>query len=108
MSPEIWKGDLYSSKCDIYSLGCLIFELSTLKHPYEARSTHELEKKVLRRKTPSISSYYSSELNYIIKKCLIKNPEDRPSAVDLLNHTIIIWKMAKYKFSFDVKVIKNT
>ena len=82
--------------------------MSTLKHPYEAWSTHELEKKVLRHKTPSISNAYSSELNFIIKKCLIKNPLDRPSAIDLLNHTIIIRKMSKYQFNFEVKEVKNT
>ena len=71
----------------------MIYELATYKHPYEANSTHELEKKVLWWKTPNIDNFYSSELNYIIKWCLIKNPDDRPSADEILNHTIIIRKM---------------
>ena len=58
----------------------MTFELATLKHPYEAKSQNELEKKVIQNRTPDIPSDYSPELNYIIKKCLTKNPEDRPSA----------------------------
>lgn len=75
----------------------MTFELAALKHPYEANSQNELEKKVTMHKTPDISSYYSSELNYIIKKCLTKNPDDRPSAEELFDHVIVKRKSKEFK-----------
>lgn len=93
LSPEIWKKEDYSSKADIFSLGCLLYELATLKHPYEAKSQDELEMKVLSLKAPDIDSSYSSELNYLIKKCLTKNPNDRPSADEFFRNKIIMQKL---------------
>lgn len=97
LSPEIWRREEYNSKCDIFSLGCLTYELATLKHPYEANSQRELEKKVTQLKTPDITSDYSPELNYIIKKCLIKDPEMRPSAKELIEHVIVMRKSQEYQ-----------
>ena len=36
MSPEICQGRNYSFKTDIWSLGCILYELCTLKHAFEA------------------------------------------------------------------------
>ncbi|XP_053158045.1 serine/threonine-protein kinase Nek5-like [Hemicordylus capensis] len=38
MSPEFCEGMLYSSKADIWVLGCLLFELCTLQPPFEGFS----------------------------------------------------------------------
>lgn len=46
-------------KCDVFSLGCLIYELATLKHPFEATSANELQKKVTKKKTPDLPIFYS-------------------------------------------------
>ena len=35
-SPEIWKGQQYDSKCDIWALGCIIYEMCTLLPPFRA------------------------------------------------------------------------
>ena len=34
MSPEMLKGSKYNAKADIWSLGCIVYEMITLKRPY--------------------------------------------------------------------------
>ncbi len=36
MSPELCEGQPYNEKSDIWSLGCVLYELCTLKHPFDA------------------------------------------------------------------------
>lgn len=36
-SPEIWKGQKYDNKCDIWALGCIIYEMCTLLPPFRAQ-----------------------------------------------------------------------
>lgn len=42
MAPEILKGQKYSSKADLWSVGTILFEMITGKPPFPARSTVEL------------------------------------------------------------------
>lgn len=48
MAPEILNGCYYDCKCDIYSLGCLIFELLFAECPYEANTLGELKRRIKR------------------------------------------------------------
>ena len=36
LSPEVWENKPYTAKSDIWALGCVLYELATLKHPFEA------------------------------------------------------------------------
>lgn len=58
-SPEVWKDQPYDSKSDIWSLGCVLYEMTTLKPPFRAEDMAGLYKKVIRGMYPKIQSTYS-------------------------------------------------
>ena len=37
MSPEVLKHDGYNSKSDVWSLGCVLYELCTLEHAFKGQ-----------------------------------------------------------------------
>ncbi len=55
-SPEIWKGQLYDAKADIWSLGCLMYELLTLQKPFQAEDMLELHRKIAKSSFSKITN----------------------------------------------------
>ena len=53
-SPEVWKDMPYDFKSDIWSLGCVIYEATSLRSPFIADSMEELYKKIVRGVFPRI------------------------------------------------------
>ena len=45
-SPEVWRDEPYDFKSDIWSLGCIIYELCALKPPFRAKNMEGLYSKV--------------------------------------------------------------
>ena len=88
-SPEIWNNKPYDYKCDIWSAGCIIYEMARFHVPFRAGSMKELYNNVMKGLYPPIPLKYSHELKNIIKKILVINPELRPTANELLNCNII-------------------
>jgi NIMA (never in mitosis gene a)-related kinase len=84
MSPEVCNNKKYSYKTDIWSLGCVVFELCTFNKPFMADSIVALAFKILNEKIPEVSEKYS-DMRKIVENMMDKNPETRPSARDLLN-----------------------
>lgn len=46
-SPEVWTEKSYNSKSDIWSFGCVIYELAALKPPFTAPDFPSLRKKIV-------------------------------------------------------------
>ncbi|RPD59747.1 kinase-like protein [Lentinus tigrinus ALCF2SS1-7] len=87
MSPELMQEKAYDSKSDIWSLGCLIYELCALKPPFHEAKTHaELSILIRNGRVPPLPKGYSPALTTIIKSMLNLNPALRPSATQLLQH----------------------
>ena len=89
-SPEVWKDKPYDSKCDIWSLGCVIYEMAALKPPFRANDMQGLFRKVQKGVFDKIPSHYSKDLFDIIALCLQISPSARPSCDQLLNHPIVV------------------
>ncbi|KAG7444257.1 kinase-like protein [Guyanagaster necrorhizus] len=87
MSPELMQEKAYDSKSDIWSLGCLIYELCALKPPFHEAKTHsELSILIRNGRVPPLPKGYSQSLSGIIRAMLSLNPAMRPSAAQLLQH----------------------
>jgi eukaryotic-like serine/threonine-protein kinase len=80
MSPEQTSGRPLDHRTDIFSLGVLLFEMSTGKRPFEGSSSAELVSAILRDTPPSVTDSrpdLPSDLARIIRRCLEKDPRHR-------------------------------
>mmetsp|Transcript_28141 Transcript_28141/g.45600 ORF Transcript_28141/g.45600 Transcript_28141/m.45600 type:complete len:908 (+) Transcript_28141:221-2944(+) len=89
MSPEMCQNRPYNYKSDIWALGCVLYELCTLKHAFTAQHFPGMVLKILRGSYPPIPTTYSQGLRDLVATMLSKQPEQRPSVTAILNHPII-------------------
>ena len=114
-APEIWEQKPYDYKCDIWSIGCILYEMTCLHVPFLGLNMEELYKNIKNLKYKPIPKIYSKDLNEIIKLTLKKNPIDRPSTKELLKNGIILNKMKELdiindnrdEFSYINKTVKK-
>lgn len=83
-SPEVWSNKHYDYKSDMWSLGCLIYELATLKAPFRGNSIKEVYDKVMKGVYDPIPNIYSKKLYDIISSLLMLNPILRPNCEQLI------------------------
>jgi len=89
MSPEICAAERYSLYSDIWSLGCLLYELCAKEPPFNARTHIELFQKIKGGRVSPIPPVYSAELQKVITSCLQVNPNARPDTSQLLNLPVV-------------------
>jgi len=85
MSPELVNRTNYNQKSDIWSLGCLIYELTALMPPFLAANQKLLAMKIKDGHYRPIPTHYSKDLETIIKKMLTVVESKRPTIEDILN-----------------------
>ena len=108
ISPEIWDEKPYDYKCDIWSLGCIIYELCTLFPPFIGSDINELYNNVKTGRYRPISNDYSNDLKQIIEWTLVINPKKRISAKELLNSDIIQNRIKKNSRKDIIEKIVNS
>ena len=59
MSPELFNYQPYSYKSDIWSLGCVLYEMCNLKHAFNAQTINGLAIKILKGNFVPVSTRYS-------------------------------------------------
>ncbi|XP_066483461.1 serine/threonine-protein kinase Nek9 isoform X2 [Tiliqua scincoides] len=91
MSPELCQGVKYNFKSDIWAVGCVIFELLTLKRTFDATNPLNLCVKIVQgnRAMEVDSSVYSLDLIQVVHSCLDQDPEKRPTADELLESPLL-------------------
>ena len=84
MSPEICQAETYNMRSDIWSLGCIMYELCTKEPPFNAKTHIQLAQNIRKGVYKELPSMYSKELQNVIASCLKVNPKFRPDAASLL------------------------
>ena len=88
LSPEICEEIPYNDKSDVWALGCILYELCTFRHPFEANSQGALILKILNSQPDPIDESYSKDLSNLIYLLLDKNCKKRPSCEEILKNNI--------------------
>jgi len=84
MSPEQIRGKRVDGRADIYSLGCMIFELLCGRPPFCGSSTNELLNNHLSQSIPvvdAVNRSVSRSMAVLVKQLLAKDPAQRPSSM---------------------------
>lgn len=85
LSPELCEEKPYNHKSDIWSLGCVLYELCTYKHPFEAKNQGSLIMKIVKGQYVPISSKYSEGLRQMVVQLLLKDYRKRPGIAEIMN-----------------------
>ena len=95
-SPEVWKDQPYDLKSDIWSLGCVTYEMCALTPPFTADDMNGLFRRVLKGQYNSIPSQYSMDMRMLIKTLLQVNATHRPNTEQILSMPIVVKRIRKY------------
>ncbi|XP_069705761.1 serine/threonine-protein kinase Nek2 [Periplaneta americana] len=98
MSPEVIKGGKYNKKSDIWSLGCLVYELCSLTTPFTGSNVKQLALKIKGGKFSRIPAHYSDQLQKIISLLLSVEHKFRPTIEMILHHPTVVSHIAQETF----------
>lgn len=107
-SPEVWKDQPYDNKSDIWSLGCVIYEMITLRPPFRAENMEGLYNKVIKGQLAKIPDRFSTDLAEIVRMLIQVSPEARPSCGTLEFYKIFTVKNFKIKIRSNFKTSSCT
>ena len=96
-SPEVWKDKPYDNKSDVWSLGCVLYEMITLRPPFRAQNMEGLYNKVCKGQFSRIPDKFSDDLFKVVQFLLQVNPISRPSCEQILNYPILQKRIEYFK-----------
>lgn len=84
MSPEQIRGEPLDARSDIYSFGCVLFELLAGRPPYTGADTNEILNKHVQAVVPAVDKFNAnatSAATKLIRQLLAKKPAERPKSM---------------------------
>ncbi|XP_051529009.1 serine/threonine-protein kinase Nek4-like isoform X2 [Myxocyprinus asiaticus] len=107
MSPELFSNKPYNYKSDVWALGCCVYEMSTLKHAFNAKDMNSLVYRIVEGKLPQMPSKYNPQLGELIRRMLCKKPEDRPDVKHILRQPYIKQQISVFLEATKEKTAKS-
>lgn len=86
LSPEMVQNQPYSFKSDIWALGVLLYELCTLKMPFDGNNLPVLSLKIVRGHYNPLPKHYSNELKDLCYSMLSVDQDQRPNINQILSN----------------------
>ena len=86
MAPEIMKEEPYDNKCDLWSIGVIIYQLCFKQFPYTAETTYSLINQINNLKQKHFKKKNNQHLDDLISKLLNPNPKERLTWAQYFNH----------------------
>ena len=84
MSPEQIRGEALDARSDIYSFGCVIFELISGRPPYTGADTNDLLNKHVSATVPAVDAFNKNATTAcakFLRQMLAKKPAERPASM---------------------------
>ncbi|XP_013806182.1 serine/threonine-protein kinase Nek11 [Apteryx mantelli] len=107
MSPEALKHQGYNTKSDIWSLGCILYEMCCMNHAFSGHNFLSVVLKIVEGDTPSLPDRYPSKLNAVLNSMLSKNPSLRPAAAEILKIPYIDEQLKNIQYKFTHMPVEN-
>ncbi|NXU88648.1 NEK11 kinase, partial [Xiphorhynchus elegans] len=107
MSPEVLKHQGYNTKSDIWSLGCILYEMCCMDHAFTEQNFLSVVLKIVEGETPSLPERYPSKLNAVLCSMLNKNPSLRPAAAEILKTPYIDEQLKNLQYKFTNVAVKD-
>ena len=109
MSPEMCENKSYTFKTDLWSLGCILYELCTFKHPFDDKNPYLIMTKIIKGKFVQINAankgktHYSIQLTNLVNNLLNIVPNKRRNLDKILSEDYIIENAFRYNLIDDLK-----
>jgi serine/threonine protein kinase len=88
-APEVLRREVYTSACDVYSFGIVLWELAQPKActPWASTEASEIGALVVAGRRPLLDSATAmgEDARALIPECWAGNPEDRPTAIEIVS-----------------------
>lgn len=92
MAPEVVKNVGYGRMADVWSFGCVVLEMGTARsNPWGKFDNHmaAMYKIGMSNETPPVPETFSDIYRSFVHRCLQRDPDERDSAVSLLQHAFV-------------------
>jgi NIMA (never in mitosis gene a)-related kinase len=83
MAPEVCDNQKYDSKADVWSVGVILYELITLKKPFDGNNVKDLFKTIINQPLDPLPSNVDSNLQMLVGAMLNKNNMKRPDIFEV-------------------------
>ncbi|KAK3267436.1 hypothetical protein CYMTET_24005, partial [Cymbomonas tetramitiformis] len=89
MSPELVSGKPYNQKSDVWSVGCILYELLTGKRAFQGSSLPQVIFAIVKSKYPALPTTVSPGLRALTERMLQVQPNSRPTVAEVLSDAVL-------------------